>query len=90
MRQIMKLEENSLVQGIKTALIQKNINKDAALTDAAAWIAELSLQVQKADKQVSAGYCRRDTSHLTYLHPHITATAPAIVDDGSWIATGRE
>ena len=86
----MKLQNHPLVLGIKHALLEKNLNTDEALNDAAAWIAELSLQVQQADKQISAGFCRKDTSHLTYLHPAITTTAPAIVDDGSWISTGGE
>ena len=86
----MKLQNHPLVLGIKHALLEKNLNTDEALNDAAAWIAELSLQVKKSEKQISAGYTRTDTSHLSYLHPPITTTAPAIVDDGSWISTGKE
>lgn len=79
-----------MVRGIKSALLEKNFNADEALTDAAAWIAELTLQIKKSEKAISAGYTRTDTSHLSYLHPPIATVAPTIADDGAWIATGKE
>jgi len=47
-----------------------------------------SLEAQIA-KGTSAGYMRRDTSGLTYLHPPIKSEPP-LVETDEWIATGKE
>lgn len=76
------IETNELVGGIHDALLDSNICLADAFNDACAWIAELHLQLQKAEKGVSAGYVRTDTSKFAL--PRKVQMIP--VDDGDrWV-----
>jgi hypothetical protein len=89
---------NPLAGGIYDALFEihtdgKTVDLGAVVDDAVCWIAELALQnialQEKLERDTSAGYVRRDTSELTYLHPPIATESPAVETD-DWIATGKE
>jgi hypothetical protein len=92
------ITHNPLAAGIHDALFEihtqgKYIDLAAIINDASCWIAELHLQVKSLEAQIakgtSAGYMRRDTSGLTYLHPPIKSEPPPVETD-EWIATGKE
>lgn len=68
------------------ALREHDYNVSAALSEIAFWMAQVEAQRDKAQGQTSAGFLRKNTSHLRWK-----PDAPAIpVDDDSWIETGRE
>ena len=85
-RQVM-LKDNPIVQSIKNELLAKAVDKDAALTDAAAWIGELWEQVRLLEKQVSAGYQYKDVTGLRWRP---TAVPEPVDNADAWISTGRE
>ena len=75
------------MQSIKNELLAKAVDKDAALTDAAAWIGELWEQVRLLEKQVSAGYQYKDVTGLRWRP---TAVPEPVDNADAWISTGRE
>lgn len=77
------LETNELVGGIHDALLDNNnLHLADAFNDACVWIAELHLQLCKAEKAVSAGYVRTDTSDFRLPKK----VRPDPVDDGDkWV-----
>ncbi len=85
-KEIVKLHQtNDLVGGIHDALLDKNLDLADAYDDAVCWIAELYLQLQKAERGVSAGYVRTDTSKFVRKPKYI----PQPVDNGdSWVNGG--
>ena len=81
----MQLKDNPIVQSIKNELLAKAVDKDAALTDAAAWIGELWEQTRLLEKQCSAGIRYKDVTSLRWK----PASRPEPVDGAdAWIATG--
>lgn len=77
------LATNDLVGGIHDALLDGNgCNLADAFNDACVWIAELQLQIRKAEKGISAGFVRTDTSNFKL--PAKVQIIP--VDDGDrWV-----
>jgi hypothetical protein len=68
------------------ALREHDYNASAALAEVAFWMAQVEAQRAKAQSATSAGFLRRNTSHLKWQ-----PDAPIVpVDDDSWIETGRE
>lgn len=68
------------------AMREHDFNASAALSEVAFWMAQVEAQRSAAQSKASAGFLRRNTSHLKWK-----PDAPfAPVDDDSWIATGRE
>ena len=83
----MQLKDNPIVQSIKNELLAKAVDKDAALTDAAAWIGELWEQVRHLERKVSSGYQYKDVTSLRWKPEKV----PDAVDNAdAWISTGRE
>jgi hypothetical protein len=83
----MELKDNTIVQSIKNELLGKAVDKDAALTEAAAWIGELWEQTRLLEKQCSAGIRYKDVTSLRWK----PAPRPEPVDGAdAWIATGKE
>jgi hypothetical protein len=83
----MQLKDNPIVQSIKNELLAKAVDRDAALTDAAAWIGELWEQTRLLEKQCSAGIRYKDVTSLRWK----PAPRPEPVDGAdAWIATGKE
>ena len=78
---------NDLVRGIHSRLLEANTGIQEAYADACVWIGELYLALEAAERSVSAGYVRTNTTDLKWqadksINP---------VDDGdAWIATGGE
>jgi hypothetical protein len=68
------------------ALREHDYNASAALAEVAFWMAQVEEQRRKAEGAQSAGFLRRNTSHLAWK-PKM-AVDP--VDDNSWVETGRE
>jgi hypothetical protein len=85
-KEISKLHQtNELVGGIHDGLLDSNLGLAEAFDDACVWIAELHLQLQKAERGVSAGYVRTDTSKFVRPPKYI----PQPVDNGdSWVNLG--
>jgi hypothetical protein len=82
-KEIRKLHEtNDLVGSIHDALLDKNLDLTDAYDDAVCWIAELYLQLQKAQRGVSSGYIRTDTREIVRKPKYV----PAPVDDAdAWV-----
>lgn len=76
------LEKNDLVGGIHDYLLDHNIGVADAFDDACAWIAELHLQVKRAERGVSAGFTRTDTTNLKWKPK---AVAQPVDDADAWI-----
>jgi len=68
------------------ALREHDYNASEALAEVSFWLAQVEAQRDKAQSATSAGFLRRNTSHLKWQ-----PDAPfAPVDDEAWIETGRE
>ena len=68
------------------AMRENDFNVSEALSEVAFWLAQVEAQRDKAQGQTSAGFIRKNTSHLSWK-----PDAPfSPVDDDSWLATGRE
>ena len=82
-KEIRKLHEtNDLVGGIHDGLLDTNLGLAEAFDDACVWIAELVLQLKKAERGVSSGYVRTDTREIVRKPKYI----PAPVDDAdAWV-----
>lgn len=82
-KEIQKLHQtNELVGGIHDSLLDNNLGLAEAFDDACAWIAELHLQIQAAQRGISSGYVRTDTRELVRKPKYILAP----VDDAdAWI-----
>jgi hypothetical protein len=63
-----------------------SIDLSAAYDEAICWLSEYIAQVRTLEKACSSGILRRDTSHIKWKPKQV----PEPVDDGEWIATGRE
>lgn len=75
------------MQSIKNELLAKAVDKDAALTDAAAWIGELWEQVRLLESKVSSGYQYKDVTSVRWK-PEFP---PEPVDNAdAWISTAKE
>ena len=76
---------NDLAKGIHSRLLEANTGIQEAYDDACVWIGELYLALEAAERSVSAGYVRTNTTDLKWqadksINP---------VDDGdAWISTG--
>ena len=76
------VETNDLVGGIHDSLLDNNLGLADAFNDACAWIAELHLELERANRGVSAGYVRTDMSGVRWKPKTIAAP----VDDAdAWI-----
>lgn len=82
-KEIAKLHQtNELVGGIHDGLLDTNLGLAEAFDDACVWIAELHLQLKKAERGVSSGYVRTDTRNLVRKPKYV----PAPVDDAdAWV-----
>ena len=81
------VEASDLAKGIHSRLLEANTGIQGAYDDACVWIGELYLALEAAERSVSAGYVRTNTTHLKWQADN--SINP--VDDGdAWIATGGE
>jgi len=68
------------------AMREHDFNASAALSEVAFWLAQVEAQRDAAQSKTSAGFLRRNTSHLKWKPD--PAYVP--VDSDEWIETGRE
>lgn len=81
------VETNDLVRGIHNRLLETNLSIQEAYQDACVWIGELYLALQAAERSVSSGYIRANTSHLRWQSKN---RVNAVDDGDAWISTGGE
>jgi len=74
------------VGGIHDSLLNCNErNLSDAFNDACVWIAELKLELERAEKSISSGFVRTDTTKIKWKSKH---TVPAVDAGDAWIKTG--
>ena len=76
------VETNDFVGGIHDSILDNNLSLADAYNDACVWIAELVLELRRAERGVSAGYTRTDTTSFKWRPKTI---APPVDDADAWI-----